>query len=389
VAGTLVDPTLGPGILLFLIVCSSDTKFISATNRTELTIATTSKARPRAKPKRATTEPAVGPSVAPRDCFDMLVPAEASQDSIRGRQLARPELVDNQSRFIWPYIIGVTLFHLTIPLAFLHYVFSWWALLWLPIGNYIFCSMGIGAGFHRLLTHRDFKCPVWLEHTLALLGVCNLQESPARWVVVHRMHHQHSDHQPDPHTPQVSAFWSHVGWLFIENRDTTSAETYHKYARDILSDPLYMRLERNLWYFWVYVIHAAIFLATGATVGYAVTGTPAGALQIAVQWLLWGVVYRTVYTWHVTWGVNSAAHLWGYRNYDTRENSRNNWLISLATNGEGWHNNHHADPRAAAHGHRWWEIDVTFLTICLLEKIGLVWDVERPNQALLGRRQAR
>jgi stearoyl-CoA desaturase (delta-9 desaturase) len=248
--------------------------------------------------------------------------------------------------------------------------------------------MGIGAGFHRLLTHRGYKCPLWLEHTLALLGVCNLQESPARWVVVHRLHHQHSDHQPDPHTPQVSPFWGHVGWLFIENRHTTSAETYHKYARDILSDPLYMRLERNLWYFWVYVIHAVLFLAAGLGVGYAMHGTLAGSYQVGAQWLLWGVVYRTIYTWHVTWGVNSAAHLWGYRNYDTRENSRNNWLISLATNGEGWHNNHHADPRAAAHGHRWWELDVTYLTICAWEKLGLAWDVERPNQSLLGRRRS-
>ena len=106
-----------------------------------------------------------------------------------------------------------------------------------------------------------------------------------------------------------------------------------------------------------------------------------------MQWLLWGVVYRTLFTWHVTWGVNSAAHLWGYRNYDTRENSRNNWLIALGTNGEGWHNNHHADPRSAAHGHRWWEFDVTYLTICLWERLGLVWDVLRPNQSLLERRK--
>ena len=115
----------------------------------------------------------------------------------------------------------------------------------------------------------------------------------------------------------------------------------------------------------------------------AATGTLAGSFRCGVQWLLWGVVYRTIYTWHVTWGVNSAAHLWGYRNYETRENSRNNWLIALGTNGEGWHNNHHADPRAAAHGHRWWELDVTYVTICLWEKLGLAWDVLRPINASL------
>ena len=211
-----------------------------------------------------------------------------------GSALHRPLQVDSQSRIIWPYIIGIGLFHLLIPLAFLSYVFSWWGVVWLPVGNYIFCSMGIGAGYHRLLTHRGFKCPLWLEHGLAILGVCNLQDSPARWVVVHRMHHQHSDHQPDPHTPQVSWFWGHVGWLFIENRETTSAETYHKYAGDILSDRFYMRLERNAEYFWVYVIQAVLFYAVGLAVGYLVHGTAAGSLQFGVQWLLWGVIYRTL-----------------------------------------------------------------------------------------------
>ena len=191
--------------------------------------------------------------------------------------LPRPPLVDAESRIIWPYIIGVTLFHLLIPLAFLPYFFSWWGVAWLPLGNYLFCSMGIGAGYHRLLTHRGYKCPLWFEHCLAILGVCNLQESPARWVVVHRLHHQHSDHEPDPHTPLVSWFWGHVGWTFIENRHTTSAETYHKYAGDILSDPFYMRLERNLLYVWVYVFQAALFFVVGLGVGYFLDGTLAGS----------------------------------------------------------------------------------------------------------------
>jgi stearoyl-CoA desaturase (delta-9 desaturase) len=224
---------------------------------------------------------------------------------------------------------------------------------------------------------------MWLEHALAILGVCNLQDSPARWVLVHRLHHQHSDHAADPHSPLVSCFWGHVGWLFVENRQLSTAATYERYARDILSDPLYLWLERRRMYLWVYVAHAALFGLAGAAVGFWLHGTGAGAVQVAMQWLLWGVVYRTVYTWHVTWGVNSFSHLWGYRNYDTRENSRNNWFFALATNGDGWHNNHHAQPRAAAHGHRWWELDVTYCTIWLWEKIGLAWDVKRPTVALV------
>jgi fatty-acid desaturase len=304
------------------------------------------------------------------------------------RGIARPPLVDDQSRIVWGYVIAVTLFHLMIPLGILPYLFSWWGLLWLPIGNYLFCSMGIGAGLHRLHTHRSYKCPLWWEHFLAILGCCNLQESPTRWVLVHRLHHQHSDHEPDPHTPMCTWFWGHVGWLFIENRQTTSLTTYEKYARDMLKDPFYMRLERSNLYLWVYVVHAVLFYLVGAVVGHLLHGTIAGAVQVGLQWTFWGVIMRTVYTWNVTWGVNSFAHMFGYRNYETRENSRNNWFFALATSGDGWHNNHHADPRSAAHGfHRWWEFDLTYITIRLWEKIGLAWDVVPPTKTLLDRRQ--
>lgn len=317
-------------------------------------------------------------------------PSELFPNGPVRRGISRPPLVDEQSRIVWLYVISVAFFHLLIPLAFVTYFFSWWGVLWLPIGNYLFCSMGIGAGLHRLHTHRSYKCPLWFEHFLALLGCCNLQQSPARWVLVHRLHHQHSDHEPDPHTPMCTWFWGHVGWLFIENRQLTSPETYDKYVGDMLRDPFYLKLERNLLYLWVYVIHALLFYFVGVGVGYLLKGTLAGAVQVGSQWLVWGVVYRTIYTWHVTWGVNSFAHLYGYRNYETRENSRNHWLFALLTNGDGWHNNHHADPRSAAHGfHRWWELDVTYLTIRVWEKLGLAWDVVSPTTALLERRATR
>ena len=104
-----------------------------------------------------------------------------------------------------------------------------------------------------------------------------------------------------------------------------------------------------------------------------------GGIQFASSLLVWGVFVRTVLNWHITWSVNSVTHIWGYRNYETKDNSRNNWLIGLIANGEGWHNNHHADQRAAAHGHKWWEFDVSWLTIRLFEKLGLVHDVVRPQ----------
>jgi stearoyl-CoA desaturase (delta-9 desaturase) len=302
-------------------------------------------------------------------------------------RLPRPAGVNAQSRVLWEYVIPVIVFHLLIPLAFIPYLFSWWGILFLPIGNYIFTSMGIGAGYHRLLTHRGFKCPKWFEYVLATLGVCSFQDSPARWVLVHRVHHQHSDHQPDPHTPRVSAYWAHMGWMFVDNRELSTASAYDRYVRDIIRDPYYFWLQRGVNWVLVYAIHALAITGLGLGLGGLITGTMAGALHWAALFLFWGVIMRTVYTWHVTWGINSFAHFWGYRNYETREDSRNNWLFAILTNGEGWHNNHHADPRTARHGHRWWEVDITFVTLWMLERIGLVRDIVRPNQSALERKQ--
>lgn len=316
-----------------------------------------------------------------------IVPLEEDKENHSTQQnptpstvLARPEGT-RPILTVWGYTIAVVGFHLLLPLALVPWLFSWTGLLLIPVGNYLFCSLGIGAGYHRLLTHRSFRCKLWFEHILAILGVCTLQDSPARWVMVHRMHHQHSDTEPDPHSPLVSWFWGHMGWLFIVNRPLGKLETYDRYARDILRDPFYMRLERGRLWIWVYGVHAVLFYLVGLLIGWATTGSWMGGLQFGLSILLFGVIYRTIFTWHVTWGVNSISHMWGYRNYETDENSRNNWVIALATNGEGWHNNHHADPRSAAHGfHRWWELDVTYLTLRGLALTGLVWDIVPPRR---------
>jgi fatty-acid desaturase len=277
---------------------------------------------------------------------------------------------------LWGYSLAVVAFHLLLPLASVGWLFSWTGLLLIPLGNYVFCSLGIGAGFHRLLTHRSYRCKLWLEHTFAVLGVCSLQDSPARWVMVHRLHHQHADKESDPHSPMVNWFWGHMGWLFIQNRPLSKLETYDRYARDVLRDPFYLRLERGGLWIWVYVAHAVLFYVVGFLIGWATTGNLLSGVQFGSSLLLFGVVYRTLFSWHVTWGVNSLAHMWGYRNYETDENSRNNWLFALATNGDGWHNNHHADPRSAAHGfHRWWELDITYLSLRFFSLFGLVWDI--------------
>jgi stearoyl-CoA desaturase (delta-9 desaturase) len=149
---------------------------------------------------------------------------------------------------------------------------------------------------------------------------------------------------------------------------------------DLLRDPYYRRLERNNGWFMVYFFHAIVIIAIGAVVGFLEGGT-SEAIRCAASWLVWGIAARTVFVLHGTWAVNSLAHLYGYRNYETRDQSTNNWLVALIAHGEGWHNNHHADPRSAAHGHRWWEFDMSWWVIRFLEGIGLASNVVRPRKA--------
>ncbi|MBN80941.1 MAG: acyl-CoA desaturase [Planctomycetaceae bacterium] len=297
--------------------------------------------------------------------------ASSSQPALD--RLAVPETVG--TRIMWGYLITFIALHLMLSLAFVPALFSWTGLLLVPLGLYVFDWVGIGLCYHRTLTHAGLIMPKWFEHTCAILGVCTLMDSPARWVAIHRKHHQHSDEQPDPHSPLVSFIWGHFGWLIRRDEESNAAGFYHQYAPDILRDPFYLKLERNVMWAWIYVAHAVAFFLVGFAVGWVSEG-PWKGLQFGASLFVWGVVVRTLFTWHVTWAVNSVAHMWGYRNYQTRDNSRNSWIVALFTGGEGWHNNHHAHPVSAAHGHRWWEFDPTYWTICFLSWIGLAKEVK-------------
>lgn len=315
-------------------------------------------------------------------CSVVVSPATHAPGIVGGVGLDRPATVTN-GRVVWSYVVGVGAYHTLALLALLPWFFSWTGVAAAILGLYVFGTLGINLCFHRLLTHRSFECPAWLEHTFAVLGVCCMQDSPARWVIAHRIHHQHSDEQPDPHSPLVNFLWGHMGWLFFENHATTSVGACDRYARDILRDPFYRRFERNMFWLWVNVAQAGLFYLAGFAIGSLWTHTLAGGAQLGASLLVWGVFVRTVAVWHITWSVNSLTHIWGYRTYETGENSRNNWFVALISNGEGWHNNHHADQRSAAHGHEWWEVDITYLTIRLLMLVGLARNCIGPNQRLL------
>ncbi len=274
-------------------------------------------------------------------------------------------------RINWARTVVIVLVHVLTLLAFLPWLFSWAGVALVFVGHHLFGMLGINVCYHRLLTHRSFKSPLWFERLLATLGVCCLQDTPARWVAIHRMHHQHSDKQDDPHSPKVGFLWGHIGWLLYVNHDHLTISNCDRHARDVLRDPYYFWLERGLNGLLVYVAHAALFGLTGLVLGWMSTGSEIAALQFALSLIVWGVFLRTVLVWHGTWAVNSITHLAGYRNYETREDSRNHWLVALLSHGEGWHNNHHAQPRSANNGHKWWELDLTFQTIRLLNVVGL------------------
>ena len=235
--------------------------------------------------------------------------------------------------------------------------------------------LGINLCYHRLLTHQGFKCPKWLEHSLAVIAVCCAEDTPARWVAVHRRHHHHADAQPDPHSPLVNFFWGHIGWVLFKNPELSRLGLYDRYAKDILRDRFYVKLERNAMQLQIIAAQWVLFFVAGFIAGLLTTDTLKEAALFGGSIMLWGVAVRTVFVWHQTWSVNSITHLWGYRNYDTNEDSRNNFFVGYLAHGEGWHNNHHAHPRSARHGHRWWEFDTTYMTIRLLEKLGLATDV--------------
>lgn len=229
---------------------------------------------------------------------------------------------------------------------------------------------GVTIAFHRYLTHEGFKTYRWFENLLVLRGVLSGQGPPLVWVAEHRKHHQFSDKPGDPHSPVVDGgLWAHVFWLMVNRPEHGDMDGFFRhYAPDLLTPDRWFIRQFNktylLWHLLLIVVLAGIgWLADG---GYG-----------AMAYVVWGFAVRMVYVYHCTWLVNSWAHMWGYRTHETRDDSRNNWLVALLTDGEGWHNNHHAYPRRAYHGERWWEIDLTYWEIWLYERCGLAWDVQR------------
>ena len=262
----------------------------------------------------------------------------------------------------WPAVIWIGFLHLGALAA--PFYFSWVGLTVFAVMSWITGSLGICIGFHRLLTHSSFETYRPIRWTLALFGTLAGEGPPIMWVSVHRKHHRFSDQENDPHAPRDGAWWSHMNWMFPNYGKQHWAQLYRQYAPDLMKDRSLRLLDRS--FLWLHLgLGIAMFCA-----GWLIWDVRTGISLVA-----WGMFARLVYMLHVTWAVNSASHMWGYRNYETRDDSRNLWWVGLLAWGEGWHNNHHAFPRVARHGHRWWELDMSYLTVVLMKRVGLAWNI--------------
>ena len=230
---------------------------------------------------------------------------------------------------------------------------------------YALTAMGVTIGFHRMLTHRSFRPHPVVKGLLLILGSMAVEGPAVQWATIHIKHHACADQEGDPHSPVEGFFHAHIGWMF-KDHDPSNA----KYGRHLHNDRFVVWIDRTF-LLWVFLSLVIPFLLGGWT------------------GLLWGGLVRIFLTHHVTWSVNSVCHTFGMREYETTDQSRNEWLVGLLAFGEGWHNNHHAFPRSAFHGLHWWQVDLSGLIIWGLERCGLVKEVYRVSPTMRARRSAR
>jgi stearoyl-CoA desaturase (delta-9 desaturase) len=228
-----------------------------------------------------------------------------------------------------------------------------WSDLILLVGGYTLVILGVGMGFHRMLTHRSFRPHPVVKVLLLLLGSMALEGPALEWAATHLKHHAHADQEGDPHSPAEGLFHAHIGWVLRKFSNDP-----HIYCRSLTTDPIVRFMSRTF----------ALWVVLSLVIPFAIGGWSG---------LLWGGLVRIFLVHHVTWSVNSICHTFGRRAFETRDRSRNEWIIGLLAFGEGWHNNHHAFPRSAFHGLHWWQLDLSGSLIWLLERLGLVQEVYR------------
>jgi sn-1 stearoyl-lipid 9-desaturase len=255
----------------------------------------------------------------------------------------------------WGVATFLVAIHFLALLAFLPSLFSWQAVALCLFLHWLTACVGITLGWHRLMSHRSFQVPKWLEYVLVFCGTLAMQGGPIWWIGLHRHHHLYSDQDVDHHDSTKGFFWSHLEWML---REVPAESELPKFTKDIADDKFYQFLDRN------FIVIQAVFVACLFLLGHF---TGLGGLSF----LIWGGFLRLVLVYHSTWLVNSATHKFGYRTYKSGDKSTNCWWVAVVSYGEGWHNNHHTFQHSARHGLKWWEIDVTWGVIQVLKWLGL------------------
>lgn len=255
----------------------------------------------------------------------------------------------------WEHTVSLAVVHAGALCALFPSNFNWGAVGLAVFLHWVTGGLGITLGWHRLVSHRSFQVPKWLEYFLVFCGVLAGQAGVIDWIGLHRIHHQHSDKgELDPHDSKKGFWWSHLGWMFYHCPANSDVP---RFTKDIADDPVY-QFFHNYFLLIQFVFGLLLWWLGG------------------LPYVIWGIFVRLVVVYHCTWFVNSATHKFGYRTFETTDSSTNCWWVALVTYGEGWHNNHHAFQFSARHGLQWWEIDLTWMTIQFLQALGLATKVK-------------
>ena len=283
-----------------------------------------------------------------------------------------------EKRIDWTRTIPFILLHLSVLFVF---VVGWSPVAVLTaIFLYAIRMFAITGFYHRYFSHKAFKTSRLTQFIFALIGASSVQRGPLWWAAHHRLHHAHSDREQDEHSPRLHGFlWSHMGWFLCRHNFPTQLNR----IRDFSKYPELKFIDR-------FDILVPIILLIGLYLfGELVAHHFPSSGTSGWQMVVWGFVISTLALYHVTFTINSLAHTIGSRRFDTRDDSRNNWLLALLTFGEGWHNNHHYYPGSARQGFVWWEIDLSYYMLRFLQAVGLIWDLRPvPERVLVKRRQS-
>ena len=299
-------------------------------------------------------------------------PAPADKALQLAEQLQRPQrgksAMPLQQGLRWKTTGFMIAVHLLAAIALAPMFWSWQAVTTLAVLYWITACLGVTIGYHRLLSHRSFRVPHWLERFFATCGALSCQHGPIDWVGLHRHHHRFSDTDADHHNSHRGFWWSHMGWML---REIPAIQAVPRLTSDLAKDPYYCWL--NAWFLVLQLPLAALLFWIG-------TATGVGGWSL----VLWGIPLRLLLVYHATWLVNSATHCWGSIAYESCDNSRNNAWVAALTFGEGWHNNHHTFPHSACHGLQPGQVDLTWQHIRLMRGLGLARQIRLPHRNLAG-----